>query len=98
MYEEEKWRDVPAEVANKIIETVREAGGKYPKLTDAAMAKEYPLPFYENSPLIRVTDSGWSDSNQPLYFLIEGDELYPLDGQSIAIREYNAKASINLTR
>ena len=98
MYEEEKWRDVPAEVANKIIEIVREAGGKYPKLTDAAMAKEYPLPFYENSPLIRVTDSGWSDSNQPLYFLIEGDELYPLDGQSIAIREYNAKASINLTR
>lgn len=98
MYEEEKWRDVPAELANKIIETVRDAGGKYPKLTDAARAKEYPLPFYENSPLIRVTDSGWSDSNRPLYFLIEEDELYPLDGQSIAIHEYNAKASINLTR
>ncbi|MRG71107.1 hypothetical protein GH722_04950 [Alphaproteobacteria bacterium HT1-32] len=98
MYEEEKWRDVPAALANKIIGTVRDAGAKYPKLTDAARAHECPLPFYQDAPLIRLTDTGGSNDQPPLYFLMEQDELYPLDGHSIAIHEYNAKVSINLTR
>tara|TARA_R110002110_G_scaffold415337_1_gene649274 strand:+ start:5792 stop:6448 length:657 start_codon:yes stop_codon:yes gene_type:complete len=98
MYEEEKWRDVPAELANKIIETVKETDGRYGKPTTTTRVRQCSLPFYESTTLVRLSEPETGDDTPDVYFLLVDDELYPLDGHSIAIHEHNKKESINLTR
>lgn len=98
MYEEDKWQELPAKLAKRIIETIGDAGGKYEKPTKTAQVSQCSLPFYDHSSLIRASDPGWGNDKPALYFLLASEELYPLNGQSIEIHEHNAKESINLTR
>jgi len=97
MYDDDNWNSIAADEAETIFKTISPVDGKYATSDATTKAQQRTLPFYEHTKLVRVTDPSWGDANLALYYLLDGNELYRLDGQSNPIHEFNANTPPSLT-
>ncbi|MEX0291689.1 MAG: hypothetical protein AB3N14_21480 [Flavobacteriaceae bacterium] len=79
-----------------IKKEVNPIDGKY-LVEEKTIVEEAKLPFYrDNIKLVRLIDDKWKKGLEIYYLVLDGDNLFRLNGTSPPIHEVNAKAPINL--
>lgn len=93
---EDQWRI--AEPARKtfMIERCDPVGDKHHLTEASTTVYERDLPFYETVKQIALIDKRWSTHRLILYYLLDGENLYWLNGTSPPLHEVNAKAPLKL--
>ncbi len=92
------WKEI-ANVDDKgqLLAHLRHAAGDIRIDLATTQVRDRALPFYNAARLVELVDLGWERKNLRLFFLIDNQEVYRLDGSSLPILTLNEKASISLT-
>ncbi len=89
------WKELTGHARDDLIERVNPVDAKY-QISESTRMVETQLSFYDdNVKLLLLTDINWGEKIQ-IYYLVEGDNLYRLNGTSPPIHEINSKAPIKL--
>ncbi len=90
------WRRVYGSELEEFLMKITPIDGKYRVSSLTTVVDWRPLPFYQNTALIRVHDPMWINNKMVIYYLTDEGNLFRLNGTSPPIHEVNNKAPIHI--
>lgn len=91
------WKKMPPRLVKEVVEKINAADIDIPLLVaENCEIKTQALSFYKKAKLVCVRDLSWMNNWEGYYFVISGNKVYRLNGESSVIHQMNVELDIAL--